>query len=358
MQLVIGVPKEHRPFEYRVGMTPAAIALLTAQGHRCYVEADAGVGSGFDNAEYVKAGAWIAYGKDEVFRRANLIVKVQRPTEEEVSWMRGEQTIMAFMLLASAPVERIDAMQERGVTAVAFELIEEDNGMLPVLHPLSQIGGRMTAQIATHYLRNDRGGKGILLGGVAGVPPAEVVIVGAGVVGMNAAEVFVGLGARVILLDCDLRKLRAAQDRFGGHVTTIMSHDFNLAKVCTFADVLVGAVQVPGQRTPQLITRAMVQSMRPGSLIIDMDIDQGGCVETGRPTRHDQPTFLIDDIIHYCVPNVPGVVGRTATHAFVNAAWPYIQRVAEVGIDAAMEHDIALQRGVAMRGGELVMALS
>ncbi|MCC7206972.1 MAG: alanine dehydrogenase [Anaerolineae bacterium] len=356
MPLVIGVPKEHKPFEYRVGLTPSAIALLTAQGHRCYVETNAGVGSGFDNAEYVKAGAWITYGKDEVFRRANLIVKIQRPTEEEVSWMPGEQTIMAFMLLASAPVESINAMQERGITAIAFELIEESDGMLPVLYPLSQIGGRMTAQIATHFLRNDKGGKGILLGGVAGVPPAEVVIIGAGVVGMHAAEVFVGLSARVILIDCDVQRLRAAQERFGGKVTTMMSHDVNLAKVCTFADVLIGAVQVPGQRTPQLISRSMVQSMRPGSLIIDMDIDQGGCVATGRPTQHDQPTFVVDDVIHYCVPNVPGVVGRTATRAFVNAAWPYIQRVAESGSNAAIEGDTALRRGVAMRGSELVMA--
>ncbi len=358
MPLVIGIPKEHRPFEYRVGMTPMGVSLLTAQGHACYVETGAGVGSGFSDAEYVKAGAQIAYGIDEVFRRADLILKVQRPTEEEVSWMAGNQVIMAFMMLVSARENRVRAMEEKGITAIAYELIEEDDGSLPVLYPLSQIGGRMTAQIAGQYLKNDKGGKGILLGGIAGVPPAEVVIVGAGVVGMNATQAFVGLGARVILMDHDLRKLQPAQDRFEGQITTMICHDFNLARVCTFADVLVGAVQVPRQRTPQIITRQMVRSMRPGSLIIDMAIDQGGCVETSRPTRHDQPTFIAENVNHYCVPNVPGVVGRTATHAFLNAAWPYIRQVAEEGMEASLEHNAALRRGVAMRGGELMEAMS
>jgi alanine dehydrogenase len=354
MSMVIGVPREHRPFEYRVGMTPVGISLLTALGHQCYVDAGAGIGSGFSDAEYEKAGARIAYSADEVYRRADLILKVQRPTEEEVSWLSGNQTIMAFMMLVSARENRVRAMEAKDITAIAYELIEEDDGTLPVLYPLSQIGGRMTAQIAAEYLKNDKGGKGILLGGIAGVPPAEVAIVGAGVVGMNATQAFLGLGARIILLDRDLRKLQTAQDRFDGQITTMVSHDFNLAKVCTFADVLVGAVQVPRQRASQIVTRRMVQSMRPGSLVIDMAIDQGGCVETSRPTRHDEPTFVAENVIHYCVPNVPGVVGRTATHAYLNAAWPYIKLIAEEGVDSALEHNDVLRRGVAMRGGELV----
>ncbi|MBI5666495.1 MAG: alanine dehydrogenase [Chloroflexi bacterium] len=335
--MIIGIPKEHRRFEYRVGMTPAGVSILTARGHSCYVETGAGLGSGFTDAEYEQAGARIAYGTDEVFRRADLILKVQRPTEEEVSWLRGDQTIMAFMMLASASENRIKALEDKHITSIAYELIEDERGRLPVLYPLSQIGGRMAAQIAAQCLQNDNGGKGILLGGVASVPPADVVIVGAGVVGTNAAHSFLGMGARVIMLDHDLRQLQAIQERFGGQVTTMVSHDFNLARVCKFADVLVGAIQVPGHRPPRIITRDMVRSMRPRSVIIDMSIDQGGCVETSRPTQHDEPTFIAEDVIHYCVPNVPGVVGRTATHAFLNAAWPYILRAVDEGVQASIE---------------------
>jgi alanine dehydrogenase len=356
MALVIGIPREHRPFEYRIGMTPAGVSVFTALGHQCYVESGAGVGSGFKDGEFERAGARIAYGADEVFRRADLILKVLRPTEEEVAWMRGDQIIMAFLLLVSARQDRVKAMEEKGITAIAYELIEDDDGTVPVLYPLSQIGGRMTAQIAAQYLQNDHGGKGILLGGITGVPPAEVVIIGAGVVGLHATEAFLGMGARVILMDRDLRKLQAAQERFNGRITTMVSHDFNLARVCTFADVVVGAVREPGQRAPQIITRQMVQSMRPGSLIIDMAIDQGGCVETSRPTQHDQPTFVAENVIHYCVPNVPGVVGRTATHAFLNAAWPFIKLIAEEGIEASLGQSAALRRGMALRGAERAAA--
>lgn len=353
MALIIGIPKEHRPFEFRVGMTPAGVSILATQGHQCYVEVGAGVGSGFTDTEYERAGARIAYREDEVFRRADLILKVQRPTEQEAAWMMPGQTVMSFMMLANAPESRIKVFEEKQITAIACELIE-DKGTLPVLHPSSQIGGRMTAQIAAHYLQNNTGGKGILLGGITSVPPADVVIVGAGVVGTNAARAFCGLGARVILLDCDFHKLNAAQEQLGAQVTTMISHDFNLARVCKFADVLVGAVQIPGQRAPQIITRDMVRSMRPGSLIIDMSIDQGGCVETSRPTQHDAPTFVAENVTHYCVFNVPGVVGRTATHAYLNAAWPYIKLMADFGIEAAIERSPALHKGVVMYRGALM----
>lgn len=355
--MYIGIPKEHRPFEYRVGITPAGVALLTALGHHCLVETGAGMGSGFSDQEYEHAGARITFDVEEVFRRADLILKVQRPTEEEVEWMRGDQVVMALMMLVSTRESRIRALQEKGITAVAFELIEDENGKFPVRYPLSQIGGRMTAQIAAQYLQNNKNGKGILLGGIAGVPPAEVVIVGTGVVGTHAAEAFIGSGARVILMDNDLNKLQAAYEKFDGRVTTMLSHEVNLARVCTFADVLVGALHVPRQRVPQIITRAMVRSMKPMSLIIDMSIDQGGCVETSRPTQHDQPVFVTEGIIHYCVPNMPGVVGRTATHAFLNAAMPYIQLVAEIGIDEAVARNADLQKGIVMQAGELVPIL-
>ncbi len=353
MTCVVGVPKEHRPFEYRVGLTPRRVSILTAQGCRCYVETGAGLGSGFTDTEYEKAGARISYDVEEVFRRADLILKVQRPTAEEVDWMRGHQVVMALMLLTSARESRIKALEDKKITAIAYELIEEGEDEFPVRYPLSQIGGRMTAQIAAQHLQNNKGSKGILLGGVAGVPPADVVIVGAGVVGLNAAQAFLDMGARVILMDNILEKLHEVQREFGGHVTTMVSHEVNLMRVCKFADVLVGALQIPRQRVTPVVTREMVQTMRPGSLIIDMSIDQGGCVETSRPTRHDDPTFVAEGVIHFCVPNIPGVVGRSATQAFLNAAWPYIKLVAVEGVGAAIEQNPALRRGLVMHEGQL-----
>jgi len=353
MGLTIGIPKEHRPFEYRVGLTPLGVSIQTEQGHQCYVESNAGVGSGFTDTRYEQAGARIAYGIEEVFRRADLLLKVQRPTEKEVSWMAEGQTLMAFMFLASAQRSRLEALREKRATVIAFELIEEADGTQPVMTPLSQIGGRMAAQIAAQYLQNDKGGSGQLLGGIAGIPPARVVIVGAGRVGVSATQAFLGMGANVTLLDLDLKKLQSAQDRFNGLVSTIMAYPSNLARACEKADVVVGAIQTPGRPTPKIISHEMVQTMHPGAIIIDMSIDQGGCVETSRPTQHDQPTFVVDGVIHYCVPNIPGVVGRTATHAFLNAAWPYIQIVASEGLDAALEKLPALRCGLVLREGKL-----
>ncbi len=354
MTLTIGVPKESRPFEYRVGMTPAGVSILTAMGHQCYVETEAGLGAGFRDTEFEKAGARIAFSAEEVFRRADLLLKVQRPTLEETEWMANDQTLLALLFLATTQGSRIEIFRQKNINAIAYELIQDDNGIFPVLYPLSQIGGRMTAQIAAHYLQNNQEGNGILLGGITGVPPAEVVILGAGVVGANAIRAFLGMSARVIVFDRDLQRLQVVQETFGNQITTMVSHDFNLRRVCTFADVLVGAIQTPGQRAEQIITREMVQSMRPGSLIIDLSIDQGGCVETSRPTRHDQPTFVAEDVIHYCVRNVPGVVARTATHAFLNAAWPFIKLLAKEGLDTALDKSAALKRGIVMRDGKLI----
>lgn len=351
MGLVIGIPKEHRPFEYRVGLTPLGVSILIQYGHQCYVESGAGIGSGFTDARYEQAGARITYGVEEVFRRTDLLLKVQRPTEEEVSWMAEGQTVLAFLMLATAQKSRVEAMAKKGITAIAYELIEEVDGSLPAQTPLSQIGGRMTAQIAANYLQNDRGGSGILLGGIAGIPPAKVVIVGAGTVGLNAAQVFLGMGAQVTLLDRTLPKLQTAHARFSGRLITMVSYPQNLARACKTADVVVGAIQVPGQVAEKVITREMVRSMHPGALIIDMSIDHGGCVETSRPTRHDQPTFVTEDVVHYCVPNVPGVVGRTATHAFLNAAWPYVRYVVNgTSLDSALEQCPALRPAVVLRG--------
>ncbi len=349
----IGIPRERRPDEYRVGLTPWGVELLTANGHRCYVEEGAGLGAGFADADYRQAGGQIAYSGEEAYGRADLVVKVSRPTAQELDWLRPGQTVMAFWHLAAASPDNLQVLVSRHITAIAYEIVQADDGSLPVLRTMSQIAGRMSASIAAGLLRNDRGGKGVLLGGVPGVPPAEVVILGAGEVGTNAARAFQGLGASVYLLDRDLRRLDAAAQAMPTTVTMV-AHDFNVRKVARFADVLIGAVLVPGQRTPIVVPRATVATMRPRAVILDIAIDQGGCVETSRPTSHRTPTFIEEGVIHYCVPNMAGAIGRTATHALNNATWPLVQLIAEFGIDAAVAQSRLLARGVATRAGQVV----
>ncbi len=349
----IGVPRERRPDEHRAGLTPTGVELLVADGHLCYVERGAGLGAGFSDEDYAKAGAHVVYSGEEAYGRADVVMKVARPTAEELEWLRMGQTVMAFWHLASASPDNLEALLRNKITTIAYETIQADDGSLPVLMPMSQIAGRMAANIAGGLLRNDRGGKGILLGGVPGVPPAEVVILGAGVVGMNAARAFLGLGATVTVLDRDLARLERVTDRCEG-VITMVSHTFNVRKVVKFADVLVGAVLVPGARAPMLVTRDMVRSMRPRSVILDIAIDQGGCVETSRPTMHRTPIFVEENVIHYCVPNMPGVLGRTATHALNNANWPFIQQIVALGVEGALQQNPALARGVATRDGQLI----
>jgi alanine dehydrogenase len=352
----IGVPRERRQYDSRVGLTPAGAELLTAEGHTCYVELGAGLGAGFSDHDYEKAGARIVYSGEEVYGRAELVLKVARPTVEEFEWLQDDQVLMGFLHLAAARRDKVELLLKRRVTAIAYETVEANDGSLPVLGAMSQLAGRMCPHIAATLLQNDRGGKGILLGGVPGVPPAEVVILGAGVFGTEAARAFLGAGASVYVLDHDLAKLRRIDELFSGRATTMMSHTFNIRKVVKFADVLIGAVLVPGARAPVLISREMVASMRPRSLIMDIAIDQGGCDETSRPTFHGTPTYVEEGVIHYCVPNMTGVVGRTATHALNNAAWPFVQEVARLGVTAALQADSALMRGVATRDGQIVNA--
>ncbi len=350
----IGIPRERRESEHRVGLTPIGVQLLTAEGHAVYVERDAGLGAGFSNRDYEQAGARIVYQPQEAFGRADLVLKVARPTAEECDWLRDGQTLMGLLHLVAARRSRVEALLDKGVTAIGYEMIQDDDGSLPVLMPLSQVAGRMLVQVAATLLQNDKGGKGILLSGVPGVPPAEVVIIGAGTLGTYAARAFLGIGAAVYLLDRDLQRLQTVDTLLNGRAVTMVSHEFNVRKVVKFADVLIGAVLIPGQRAPQVVTREMVQSMKPRSVIIDMSIDQGGCVETSRPTTHQSPTFLDEGVIHCGIPNLPSVVARTATHAFNNAAWPYVQAVARLGIDAALDTIPALARGVNTRGGEII----
>jgi alanine dehydrogenase len=348
----IGVPKERRTFEFRVGLTPGAVQMLTKEGHICYVEHNAGIGAGFSDQEYEQAGARIVYTPHEVFGRADLLCKVARPTYEEMEWLRPEITIMGLLHLFSSRQDKIDVMQEKQITAIAYEQIQLADGSQPVRKPLSQIGGRLVAQIGAHLLQNDAGGKGILLGGMGGVPPAEVVIVGAGVTGTAAARSFLGVGAHVTILDTNLDALQSIHETFPS-VTTMVSNHRNLVRATAYADIVAACVLVPGERPPIVITREMIRGMKPRSLIMDVSIDEGGCVETSRPTTHEHPTFVEEGITHYCVPNMGSVVARTSTYAFLNAAFPFIKEVAEKGSDRAIEENPAIEMGAIVYKGEL-----
>jgi alanine dehydrogenase len=356
--MTIGVPRERRADEHRVGLTPAAIELLTANGQTCVVEKDAGRGAGFADIEYERAGARIVYSGEELFGRATLIAKVSKPIQEETSWLQDGSIVMGFMHLAAGRRDHIDVMLAKKVTAVAYETIQMEDGSLPVLSALSHMAGLMVPQVAGTLLQNDRGGKGILLSGVPGVPPAEVAILGAGTFGMAAARSFLGLGASVYVLDQDIKRLQRIEDHLGigRHIVMMVAHPTNIRKVLSFADVVVGAIHVPGARSKIVVTREMVRAMKPRSVIMDIAIDQGGCVETSRPTTHRDPTFVAEHVIHYCVPNMTSVVARSATHALTNAAWPFISGVAEHGIEAALGIVPGLRRGVATHAGRVVNA--
>jgi alanine dehydrogenase len=354
----IGVPRERHVDEHRVGLTPAGVELLTAAGHTCSVESDAGRGAGFSNVDYERAGGRIVYSNEEAHGRADLVFRVGPITAEEAAWLRPGAIVAGFLHLAARRRPIVETLLEKHITAIAYETIQHEDGSLPVLTPLSQVAGWMVPQVAAWLLQNDHGGKGILLGGVPGVPPAEVMIIGAGTVGAAATRAFLGIGATVYLLDRDLTRLQYIDESCAGgrRPFTMVSHPFNIRKTVKFADVLVGAVLVPGARTPVVVTREMVKSMKPRSVILDVDIDQGGCIETSRPTTHRDPTFVEEGMIHYCVPNMTAVVARTATHAFNNAMWPLMWEVARLGLDEALNRLPALKRGVATHGGHVVNA--
>jgi alanine dehydrogenase len=355
----IGVPRERRADEHRVGLTPAAIEMLTAAGHACVIERDAGRGAGFSDVEYERAGARIVYSGEEAYGRADLVAKVSKPTREEAGWLKEGSTVLGFMHLAAGNRDRVEAMLAKRVTAIAYETIQEDDGALPVQSALSHMAGLMAPQVAGTLLQNERGGKGILLSGVPGVPPAEVVILGAGTFGVAAAHAFLGLGASVYMLDMDLGRLQRVENHlgFGRHIAMMLAHPSNIRKAAAFADVFVGAIHIPGARSPVAVTREMVRSMKPRSVIMDVAIDQGGCVETSRPTTHRDPTFVAENVIHYCVPNMTSVVARSATHALTNAAWPFVAALAGRGFAAALTHVPALKRGVATYQGDVVNAV-
>jgi alanine dehydrogenase len=332
------------------------VLALVQAGHTVYVEQDAGLGAGFSDEDYRQAGAQVVYTAVEVYGRSDIIAKVTRPTADEHQLFRPGQTIGSFLHLHVASPDLLQALQEREITAVAYELIEEPDGTRPVLLSASEVAGRMAPVIAGQLLRSDQrqAGLGILLSGLPGVPPAAIVIVGAGTLGQNAARAFIGVGAEVIVLDNDVKKLRQVDQAYNGRITTMFANKYNLRRATQFADVLIGAVSLHGQRTPIVITRNMIQRMRPGSVVMDFAIDEGGCVETSRLTTLRDPVFVNDGVIHFCVPNITAAVARTTSYALTNAVLPYLTAVGEHGLLGAIQKEPALANGINLYQGTLV----
>lgn len=350
--MIIGVPKEMKPYEYRVSLLPVGAETLTLAGHKVIIQADAGIGSGIANREYEMAGAEIVDSLEDVYKSADIMVKVKEPMPEEYDLIKQDQIIFTYFHFA-ANEELTNEMLKRGAICIAYETIQEADGSLPLLIPMSEVAGRMAIQEGAKYLEKPMMGRGILLGGVPGVAPANVVIIGGGVVGTNAAKVAAAFGAQVAIMDINMNRLRYLDDIMPKNVITLMSNAYNIRDRIRDADLLIGAVLVPGSRTPSLVTREMVKSMKPGAVIVDVAVDQGGCVETTRPTTHKEPTFLEHDVVHYCVTNIPGAVGRTSSYALTNVTLPYILDLANNGWKKAMQKNPALSKGLNIAEGKI-----
>ena len=350
--MIVGVPKEIKADEYRVALVPAGAEELTKAGHQVLVQQGAGMGSGIEDREYRKTGAKIVKGAREIFRRADMICKVKEPLENEYKLLRPGQILFTYLHL-SASRKLTRAMLAAKVKAVAYETIEPEEGGYPLLTPMSEVAGRMAIQEGAKYLERPMEGRGILLAGVPGVPPADVVIVGGGVVGTNAAKIAAGLHARVTILDINLERMRYLDDIMPPNVTTLMSNAHSLRGCLQRADLLIGAVLVAGARTPVLIRKSHLKLMKPRAVIVDVSIDQGGCFETSRPTTHHDPIYKVHNVIHYCVANMPGAVGRTSTYALTNVTLPYALDIAKKGLEQAAEDDVAIRRGINVYEGKI-----
>ncbi len=348
----VGVPKEIKVHEYRVGLTPPSVAELTARGHQVIVETGAGGGIDFTDADYVAAGATIAPDAPSVFRAADMIVKVKEPQLHECAWLRPEQTLFTYLHLA-ADKPQAEALMASGATCIAYETVTDRHGGLPLLRPMSEVAGRMSVQVGAHYLEKEQGGRGILLGGVPGVAPGRVAILGGGVSGLNAAQMAVGMRADVTIYDISTARLAEIDEIFEGRVKTAFSSGAAIAAAIARAHVVIGAVLIPGAAAPKLVSREMLKLMKRGSVLVDIAIDQGGCFETSRATTHADPVYVVDGIIHYCVANMPGAVARTSTFALNNATLPYVLRLADMGAAAAMAADPHLAEGLNVAGGHI-----
>lgn len=348
--MIIGVPKEIKISENRVGITEAGVRQYVKEGHTVIVEKDAGIGSGISNEQYEKAGAQIIDTKKEVYAKADMIQKVKEPLPDEYELMKENQILYTYLHLAAEP-KLTKVLCERKVKAIAYETIQLENGSLPLLTPMSEVAGRMATQIGAFYLQKDHGGKGILMGGVTGVKPAKVTIIGGGVVGTNAAKMAVGLGASVTILDVNTPRLEYLDDIFQGRCMTLFSNAKNIEDSVKDSDLVIGGVLITGHKAPTLVSKEMISSMSKGSVVVDVAVDQGGCIETCRPTSHQQPTYEVDGVIHYCVPNMPGVVPRTSTYALTNVTAKYGSIVASMGVEDAVAKFPALYKGLNTYGG-------
>jgi alanine dehydrogenase len=350
--MIIGVPKEVKDHESRVGVTPAGVHTLVANGHTVLVEHNAGELSALTDDEYQAAGAEIVGGAHDVWRLADLVVKVKEPVDKEYRHFR--EGLVLFTYLHLAPLAALtDALLANKVTGIAYETVRDRAGTLPLLTPMSEVAGRMSVQVGAAYLEKEHGGRGVLLGGVPGVPPGNVVILGGGIVGTNAAKIALGLGARVTLIDLNLNRLRELDDIFSGRLFTLASNAYNIARATADADLVIGGVLIPGAAAPKLVTKAMVAKMKRGAVIVDVAIDQGGCIETARPTTHSDPSYLVDGVVHYCVTNMPAAVPNTSTLALTNATFPYLLKLATLGSTAAILEDPGIAAGVNTFGGVL-----
>jgi alanine dehydrogenase len=351
-KMIIGVPKETKDKEFRVGIVPAGVRKLAQSGHSVRVEPGAGLGSGITDAEYEAAGAKLVDDAASLYAEAELVMKVKEPLEQEYAYLREGLILFTYLHLAPLP-ELTQVLLHKKVTAIAYETVSQDNDFLPLLAPMSEVAGRMSIQVGAHYLEKEAGGRGILLAGVTGVEPGHVVILGSGTVGTNAARMAVGLGASVTVMGRNSARLADLEKNFSGKIRTRLASRENIAAEISRADLVIGAVLVPGAAAPKLITRNMLTLMQKGAVLVDVSIDQGGCIETARPTTHSDPVYIVDGILHYCVANMPGAVPRTSTFALTNATLPFAYAIASKGLHRAIQEDPALKRGVNTYNGLL-----
>jgi alanine dehydrogenase len=350
--MIIGIPKETKNNEYRVAIVPSGVRTMEEYGHQVVVQSSAGEGSGITDAEYLAAGARIAPSAEGVFKESDMIFKVKEPLPQEYVFLRENQLLFTYLHLAPAP-ELTRALLDRKIIGIAYETVQLENGSLPLLTPMSEIAGKLSVQVGAHYLQKENGGSGVLLGGVPGVRPADVTIIGGGTVGINAAKIALGMGAHVTLLDISLDKLRYLDDILGGRISLLSSNSHNIEQAVAEADVVIGAVLVPGAKARKLVTRDMISKMRKGSVMVDVAIDQGGCFETSIPTDFENPVFTVDGVIQYCVANMPACVARTSTFALTNATFPYALKLANMGYEKALAMDVSLRKGLNVYKGKL-----
>jgi len=348
----VGIPKEIKTLEFRVGMTPAGVRELVHDGHEVVVETNAGLGIGMFDADYETAGAKVLGTAEEVFAAADMIIKVKEPQLHECAMLRDDQVLFTYLHLAADPAQT-KGLVDSGTTAIAYETVTADDGSLPLLTPMSEVAGRLSIQSGAYHLQKANGGRGVLLGGVPGVAPGKVVIIGGGVSGLNAADMAIGLGAEVTILDRSLPRLRELDEMWGGRVHTIYSTKHEIDRLVPEADLVVGAVLVAGAAAPKLVTAQNVKNMHTGAVMVDISIDQGGCFETSRPTTHAEPTYVVDDVVHYCVTNMPGAVPRTSTFALTNATLPFVKSLANLGWREALIKDPHLANGLNVNAGRI-----